>query len=154
MKKIIKIKKNKFSLLIAKMNKLLIISLVLIGSFIESMAQETECWKEKRPRSVTAPTQDNYCDKGYNPVAGLCYAPCAAGEKKQVTGWCQKSNGQLYLPNTYPVKCNPEKEFQAGLCYPKCDAGFKGIGVLCWSDCQANKNYKSDCGLYCGPTRK
>lgn len=53
-------------------------------------------------------------------------APVA--EKEPSIGWFKKSSGILYLPGTpTPVKCNPNKEYQAGLCYDLCLRGFRGM---------------------------
>ena len=30
--------------------------------------------------------------------------------------------------------CEPDQEEDAGLCYPKCDAGYKGVGPMCWTE--------------------
>ncbi len=37
--------------------------------------------------------------------------------------------------STYPNTCPPGKEdLDAGLCYPRCKAGFHGVGPVCWAD--------------------
>ena len=36
---------------------------------------------------------------------------------------------------TIPTSCEGGKEYQAGLCYNKCPAGFSGVGPVCWSAC-------------------
>ena len=37
--------------------------------------------------------------------------------------------------NTTPNTCPPDKpEEDAGLCYPRCRAGFHGVGPVCWAD--------------------
>jgi hypothetical protein len=30
--------------------------------------------------------------------------------------------------------CEPDEEEQAGLCYPKCDGGYSGVGPVCWTN--------------------
>ncbi len=30
---------------------------------------------------------------------------------------------------------------------PRCKQSFKGIGVLCWSDCSVHPVYKADCNI-------
>ncbi len=35
---------------------------------------------------------------------------------------------------TIPAHCKSEDENNAGLCYPKCESGFSGVGPLCWND--------------------
>lgn len=36
-----------------------------------------------------------------------------------------------------PNSCRPDQEYDAGLCYPKCPAGFGGVGPVCWQSCPA-----------------
>jgi pimeloyl-ACP methyl ester carboxylesterase len=31
--------------------------------------------------------------------------------------------------------CGPSREVDAGLCYPRCAAGMKGVGPVCWQNC-------------------
>jgi hypothetical protein len=48
------------------------------------------------------------------------------------------------LSGTLPL-CPDGQEYDAGLCYPKCDAGYNGIGPVCWAACPAG--YKDDGAL-------
>jgi len=84
-------------------------------------------------------------------AAGLCYGPCKPDEERQLTGWCKKPNGIVYISSTYQPKCNSKYEEQAGLCYKFCKQGYKGVGILCWTDCSERTDYFNDCGLFCGP---
>ncbi len=37
--------------------------------------------------------------------------------------------------STYPNTCPPDKsELDAGLCYKKCRAGYRGVGPVCWAE--------------------
>jgi len=36
-----------------------------------------------------------------------------------------------------PTGCGPGQEYDAGLCYPACPAGFHGVGPVCWGTCPA-----------------
>src|SRR6185369_6722651 len=38
---------------------------------------------------------------------------------------------------TPPNGCRPGTEYDAGLCYPWCPAGFHGVGPVCWGTCPA-----------------
>ena len=29
-------------------------------------------------------------------------------------------------------ECSGGKEYDAGLCYPKCEEGYSGVGPVCW----------------------
>ena len=42
--------------------------------------------------------------------------------------------------------CPPGKENDAGLCYPKCEEGYYGVGPVCWQYCPDNH---TDIGLFC-----
>lgn len=37
---------------------------------------------------------------------------------------------------TVPQTCDQGKELDAGLCYGRCAAGFKGVGPVCWEQCR------------------
>jgi Fascin domain len=47
---------------------------------------------------------------------------------------------------TFPTDCGPGQEYDAGLCYPKCEAGYVGVGPVCWRSCPAG--YRDD-GAFC-----
>lgn len=36
-----------------------------------------------------------------------------------------------------PTRCPSGQEYDAGLCYPVCRAGFTGVGPVCWGSCPA-----------------
>lgn len=48
-----------------------------------------------------------------------------------------------------PLGCSADEDYDAGLCYPKCNKGFQGIGPVCWSLCPKDMH---DCGALCTPT--
>ena len=45
-----------------------------------------------------------------------------------------------------PKSCPDGKEFDAGLCYPKCRSGFYGVLSMCWQSCGG---WGRDDGAYC-----
>jgi hypothetical protein len=47
---------------------------------------------------------------------------------------------------TVPDNCGPGRQYDAGLCYPLCPAGYRGIGPVCWQICPAGY---SDDGASC-----
>lgn len=49
---------------------------------------------------------------------------------------------------TSPTGCSGNREYDAGLCYDKCDAGYYGVGAVCWRSCPPKS---TDCGSYCVP---
>lgn len=36
---------------------------------------------------------------------------------------------------TVPTSCYYKEEYDAGLCYPRCNPGYEGIGTICWEEC-------------------
>lgn len=47
---------------------------------------------------------------------------------------------------TIPDQCPPNTEKDGALCYPLCDAGYKGVSFVCWQICPSG--YRDD-GAYC-----
>jgi hypothetical protein len=45
-----------------------------------------------------------------------------------------------------PLRCAPNEDLDGALCYPKCQAGYKGVGPVCWQDCPAG--FRDD-GAFC-----
>ncbi len=48
-----------------------------------------------------------------------------------------------------PLRCGPNEELDGALCYPKCQAGYKGVGPVCWQDCPAG--FRDDGGFCAKP---
>lgn len=71
-----------------------------------------------------------------------------------VTGYTSEARGQedvCWRPTTTrgvgtPLICAPAEDYDWGLCYPKCRAGFAGVANYCWQMCPAD--YRDD-GFYC-----
>lgn len=36
------------------------------------------------------------------------------------------------------IECKENEEYDAGLCYPKCNAGYNGSGHICWENCPSD----------------
>lgn len=47
---------------------------------------------------------------------------------------------------TIPNACGDGEQMDAGLCYPKCRAGYTGVGPVCWANCPSG--FRND-GAYC-----
>lgn len=47
--------------------------------------------------------------------------------------------------------CRSGLEYDAGLCYDKCDSGYDGIGPVCWSYCPPEAPVS--CGAGCAKLR-
>lgn len=91
------------------------------------------------------------CPGGWNKCGPMCYAKCKSGYGSPGTcnDFCQMScSGQGYAHGVAPscpkktelspgvsgMSCDSGEEMDAGLCYPKCGDGYKGVGPVCWID--------------------
>jgi len=74
------------------------------------------------------------------PVAGS--APAAVGDEGQLC-W-KKTFGRGV--GTVPTQCSSTQDKDAGLCYPKCPTGYKGVGPVCWQSCP--DGFRDD-GAFC-----
>lgn len=41
---------------------------------------------------------------------------------------------KLIIGKPRSMSCKADLEYDWGLCYPKCKAGFSGVGPVCWAD--------------------
>jgi hypothetical protein len=91
------------------------------------------------------------CKPGFKPFGSNICVPkerdCkAAGLGGKVLGSCAK---KTFV--TWPVEggcANPKtQENDAGLCYPKCRRGYKGVGPVCWAQCPSHMPV--NCGASC-----
>jgi hypothetical protein len=46
-----------------------------------------------------------------------------------------------------PLQCAPGAQYDAGLCYSPCRAGFGGVGPVCWETCP--REFPVSCGVSC-----
>jgi|GEM_PF-2671060 len=74
------------------------------------------------------------CAPGYEPFGCCICRPkvpdCPAlGLNPGIDLSCAK---KVYIGDPVPMVCSGGKEKDAGLCYPKCDPGFDGVGPVCW----------------------
>ena len=53
---------------------------------------------------------------------------------------------QPALAQAAAAECPADHERNAGLCYPKCKAGYAGVGPVCWAQCPPGY---SDIGAFC-----
>lgn len=58
--------------------------------------------------------------------------------------FCWKSTTDRGI-GTIPNHCG-NKELMDGLCYNKCETGYRGLGPICWENC---KNNYIDDGVFC-----
>jgi hypothetical protein len=87
------------------------------------------------------------CKEGYNGRGPVCWQYCPSGYKndgatcrKPVKIVSKKSYGRGVGKAVHA--CGSGQEKDAALCYPKCPAGFKGVGPVCWKSCP--NGYKTD----------
>jgi len=74
----------------------------------------------------------NKCPAGYKGVGPLCYPSCPQGWKD--TGVACQKDSYGRGAGTAMNYCGT-KEFDAGLCYNKCEAGYSGAGPVCYATC-------------------
>ncbi len=43
----------------------------------------------------------------------------------------------------YPLGCSNDEDYDAGLCYDKCNYGADGVGPVCWGHCPSGT---TECG--------
>lgn len=123
-------------------------------SCIDKMAQ---CWKHWLPRG--AGSAANMCNaSSFYPEknGSLCYQPCMANYKSDGASQCLKLS--LWPPGGSTVYsrgsgadlgCAAGLEYDAGLCYPPCPAGYYGVGPICWQSCDQRGNMPINGGAIC-----
>ena len=62
-----------------------------------------------------------------------------------------KANEERILARCFPKggSCFGDEESDAGLCYKRCNAGYDGVGPVCWQQCD---NSMVKCGAACAKT--
>lgn len=90
------------------------------------------------------------CKDGYEGVGPMCWQICPAGYTN--TGLTCNRPADTITKNSYGRgagtipdniinhTCPSGKEYDAGLCYPKCSDGYYGVGPVCWQYCPAGYN--------------
>jgi hypothetical protein len=105
------------------------------------------------------------CPVGLEQSGALCYPPCQAGfygdgpvcwqtcptDHQDDGGFCRKAE-HIFTKASYGrgagvgLSCAANQEAQGGLCYPRCNPGFYGVGPVCWQFCRPGY---SDHGATC-----
>ena len=84
------------------------------------------------------------CKTGFHAVGCcVCSPDCPAGMSDAGIS-CAKPT---YVTGPITPSCESSQQYDAGLCYKKCDKGFYGIGPVCWGECPKGM---VDCGAMCG----
>jgi len=91
------------------------------------------------------------CAPGYEAFGCCICRPKAvncSGMAGRVDLSCTK---KTYTRATIVASCEgADMENDAGLCYPRCNSGYDGIGPVCWGTCPAT--HPVDCGASCART--
>lgn len=76
----------------------------------------------------------NILNKVRNSVAvlSLLFATITMAATSQEFCWIDSYGRGV---GTIPTSCEGGKEYDAGLCYQKCNDGYYGVGPVCWSRC-------------------
>ena len=53
---------------------------------------------------------------------------------------------RVWKKETSTLTCKPEEELDGALCYEPCNAGYDGVGPVCWGTCPAGT---TECGWLC-----
>lgn len=77
---------------------------------------------------------------------GLCVTFLVALPETAQARFCWKSTHSRGI-GTVPTACGPGREYDAGLCYDNCKAGYNGVGPVCWQRCP--DGFRND-GAFCG----
>lgn len=84
------------------------------------------------------------CGPGYHPVGCcMCSRDCVQGMADAGVS-CTK---QTYVVSPITPTCDATKQYDAGLCYKKCETEYNGVGPVCWGNCPKGM---VDCGAMCG----
>ena len=104
--------------------------------------------------SVDACNLSTSCPSGYTNAGLLCglnTPPVPSGYSAMVAG--PAGSGLDLSREIYdrgiglaPSVCEANKENDTGLCYPRCNPGFSGVGPVCWGQCPAGW---VQCGMGC-----
>ncbi len=130
---------------------------VSIGFQLSDSNSTDVCWKDSYGRGVGKPI--HACKDGLEKSGALCYPQCKnASPTYYGVGpvcWqhcrdgyidegalCRKDGSIItYAKDSYgrgagiPLQCADDEDEDAALCYPKCKAGYYGVGPVCWISC-------------------
>ena len=76
------------------------------------------------------------CNSGYHDDGCTC--------RRDVTSYVKGSYGR---GAGIPLICASNQQYDSGLCYSNCKAGYYGVGPVCWTNCQGS--FATECGAFC-----
>jgi hypothetical protein len=90
------------------------------------------CYPKCQPGYTSSAGDILYCTKqgcptGYSDTGLTCYR---APDSKSKSSYSRGAGS--------PLQCSQDQDSDNGLCYKKCDAGFIGVGPVCWSSCPSD----------------
>ena len=113
------------------------------------------CWQTcpsgTTDNGITCWTTPDTYGKGCCCTKWGCCHNCRAG---YTDNGCTCGKGGATLKDSYgrgvgvPMICRSDQEQDAGLCYPKCDPGYKGVGPVCWGN-KCTGDFPYICGALC-----
>lgn len=80
------------------------------------------------------------CQADYYGVGPVCYKNCPSDYKSD-SSFCFK-DASIFAKASYGrgagvgLTCAANQEGQSGLCYPRCNPGYYGVGPVCWQFCR------------------
>jgi hypothetical protein len=113
----------------------------MVRLFINNPGQLHTLEQYERRYCATAPAPNRFCRRG-RPVRSAPSCPIGYNDD----GATCRLNNILSKPSqgrgvgTVPNQCGAGRQLDAGLCYPLCPAGFRGVGPVCWETCPAGYN--------------
>lgn len=105
----------------------------------------------------------NKCREGYRGVGPVCWQHCPDGYHND--GATCRRDAHIFGKESYgrgagtvPKTCPSGQDYDAGLCYPDCKAGYKSVGPVCWQNCNnvsvSGIEMHHDCGAACSTAAK
>jgi hypothetical protein len=105
-------------------------------------------WRSASPLSDCPGAEKNgalcypFCNPGFHGAGPVCWQDCPDGYSDD--GATCRLQGNIYAKPSYGrgvgsipwPNCNSSQEYDAGLCYTKCNEGYHGVGPVCWGTCK------------------
>ncbi|RQM21569.1 hypothetical protein B5M09_005344 [Aphanomyces astaci] len=100
------------------------------------------CWKTSQPRGIGQ--LPSSCAAGQERRGLQCYDKCPVGTTRKGLDCHSYNPAGIAAQGATPTlaTCAANEDFDAGLCYPKCNPNYTGVGPMClapppatWVDC-------------------
>lgn len=85
------------------------------------------------------------CRSGYRNVGCCVCSPRCPSGMTDIGISCQKGSKGRGVGK--PMHCKGSQEYDAGLCYKRCENNYHGVGPVCWQDCPDTQAH--GCGAGC-----